>query len=369
METSHTLSQRWEMLATRWKVFAAVGGLGVLNVAIWLWARPRDEAVEAGADARTGQTALARLEGTGAGKNATGFFGVILNGESILLEPKAEGRILQVFVKSGETVKKGTVIAQLDKNVREQELKSAQSAMRDAARRYNRRAALSRGAEATVSAEELDAARVRLTEEKARLEIVKTALAETRIVAPFDGTVVETFLAAGALTGPGRPVARLAGQGDLRVRFAVPEDQGAEVTPGMKLDVEVPSLLFDIPGQIVGVNPEIDTASRMIYAVASLDVPAEERGRLTTGLVARVRPHEGPPGIEVLGETGRAPDVAAAVAPAARAAASESARTARTRRGSRSGTRLERRTGEARTGKGAEGGQETVKPKGPVPLW
>jgi RND family efflux transporter MFP subunit len=218
-----------------------------------------------------------------------GFLGVVLSGESVSVEPKADGRIVTLSVHAGDRVIRGAVIAELDRAVRDQDVRSARAAFADASSRFTRRAALAKGPDPAVTAEELDAARSQLAQERARLAAVSAALAETQVVAPFDGTVAEIYLAAGALAGPGRPVARVVSQGQLQVRFAMSEQGAGAIVAGTPIDIEIGSLGLRARGTVTGVNPEVDSSSRMIFAAARLDVPEDVARRLTTGLVARVR--------------------------------------------------------------------------------
>ena len=289
-----------------------------LNLGIWAFARARREDPPATPPPSDRVDLDAYLEAPS--RHATDFFGVVLTGDTILIEPKVEARVLKVRVRVGESVRQGALIAELDRNGRDQELLSARAAVRDAKRRYARRAALARGDEATVSVEELDAARTQLAQERGRLGVLEAALAETRLLAPADGTISEVYLAAGALTGPSKPLARLiARRDDVRVRFAIPEAQAGAVARGDQVEVRVPSLAVQARGNVVGVNPEVDVASRMIYAVANLELPATARG-LTTGVVARVRPQATGRTLVLSGETadGRpAPPAMGSPAPAA----------------------------------------------------
>jgi RND family efflux transporter MFP subunit len=220
---------------------------------------------------------------------APGFLGVIVAGESVAIEPKTEGRVEQLLVVAGEQVTRGRAIARLDRAVREEDLRSARAVADEAGRRFARRAALARGRDPAVTAEEVDAARSQLAQERARLAAVSAALAETEVVAPFDGTIVEVYLAPGALAGPGRPIVRLVGQSQPQVRFAIPDEAVAPVLPGAPVDVAIGALGLVAAGKVTGVNPEVDTSSRMIHASARLDVADDVVRRLTTGLIARVR--------------------------------------------------------------------------------
>jgi RND family efflux transporter MFP subunit len=279
-------------------IVVAAATIVLLGAAVWGWDHGDPPAVAPGpAVARQAQAAAAvpRVTTDGRRGGDPGFLGVVLSGESVAIEPKAEGRILAVLVHAGDHVAQGAIIAQLDRSVRDQDVRSARAAFADASSRFARRAALATGPDPAVTAEELDAARSQLAQERARLAAVTAALAETQIAAPFEGTVAEIYLAPGALAGPGRPVARVVSQGQLQVRFAMPEQGAAPVVAGAPIDVEITSLGLLARGIVTGVNPEVDSSSRMIFAAARLDVPEAVARRLTTGLVARVRSASGAP--------------------------------------------------------------------------
>lgn len=266
---------------------AALGFLAV-NLGLWQWSRAREQSFAAGTPIPAAAPPGAELRAARVPAADPGFLGVVLSGETVSLEPKAEGRVVQILVKCGAHVTRGTPIAQLERAGREQDLGSARAAFDDAARRFARRAAVAQGPDPAVTAEELDAARSQLAQERARLASATAALDETQVVAPFDATVVELYLAPGALAGPGRPVARLTSKGELRVRFAMPEAGARPLVPGTPVDVKIGSLALEVKGIVTGVNPEVDVASQMIYAVARLQAAPDVAPRLTTGLVARI---------------------------------------------------------------------------------
>jgi hypothetical protein len=82
----------------------------------------------------------------------------------------------------------------------------------------------------------------------------------------------------------GTPVVRLLESGDLRVRFAMPEDV-EEPAVGFPVRIEVAGQI--VHGTVDKVAPEIDAAARMIFAEASL-APPWPRNRLRSGQVAHV---------------------------------------------------------------------------------
>jgi RND family efflux transporter MFP subunit len=230
-----------------------------------------------------------------------GFVGVIVAGEWVEIEPKVEARIEEFFVKAGDQVRRGMPIARLDVQASEHELASARAALQDARKRLARRVRLNRSRPGVITAEEMDTARREVLQEQARVAKLSEARAEARVVAPFDGAIVERYLSPGALAGPNRPLVRLLGRGEVKVRFAVPEDRAREMTVGRPLQVRVDrGNVMGPAGNDVGVgpplrahlsaiNPEIDSSSRMVYAAAAFD-DAAAAAALSTGLIARVFP-------------------------------------------------------------------------------
>ena len=216
-----------------------------------------------------------------------GFVGVIVAGESVEIEAKVEGRLQELLVKPGDRVIKGAALARLDVNATVHELAIARAALVEAHRRYARRRRLARGPSGAISAEEVDTARRDLLQERARVQKLETARAEANVVAPVTGTVVERHLTAGALAGPGRPILRLLAEGEPHVRFAIPEEQAAAISAGAPVDIRVGPRRLPARGRVVGVAPEVDAASRMVFATAALE-PAATAQPLSTGLIARV---------------------------------------------------------------------------------
>jgi RND family efflux transporter MFP subunit len=229
-----------------------------------------------------------------------GFVGVIVAGEWVEIEPKVEARIEEIFVKTGDQVRRGTPIARLDVQASEHELAGARAALQDARKRLGRRVRLNRSRPGVITAEEMDTARREVLQEQARVAKLSEARAEARVVAPFDGAIVERYLSPGALAGPNRPLVRLLGHGEIKVRFAVPEDRAHELTVGQPLQVRVDGgkgslgsrAGTSMPAHVSALNPEIDSSSRMVYAAATFE-DAAAAAALSTGLIARVFPETG----------------------------------------------------------------------------
>jgi RND family efflux transporter MFP subunit len=213
------------------------------------------------------------------------FLGVVLSGETVDLAPKIDGRLQAVRVKPGDRVLRGAVVAELDTRAARQALALAEASLADAQERLKRRSGL---AEGVLSVEEISNARVLVLDKKARVDELRSLVTDARLRAPFDGVVAQRYVDAGAMAGPTRPVVRLLGARDARVRFAVTEESAARVTVGMRAWLTVKASDRPLPLRVESVAPEVDTAARVIFAVARVEAPAPILRKLSDGMVGRV---------------------------------------------------------------------------------
>ena len=104
--------------------------------------------------------------------------------ERVALAPRVEGRITQVAVQEGDSVKQGDLIVQLQLNREQGEVNAARSQVDVQRANVNNAEAELRGAEADVaSAEaEVEQSRADLREQQAELELAKTNLERTKFL-------------------------------------------------------------------------------------------------------------------------------------------------------------------------------------------
>jgi RND family efflux transporter MFP subunit len=218
------------------------------------------------------------------------FTGVILAGDSVQIEANTSGRIEQLFVKPGDEVARGASIAQLDVRGMKSELAVAQASAAEASARFSRRLGLSKGGVAAITPEELDNAKFDAVRAQAQVAGLARSVAEAKVVAPFPGTVTEQYIGKGALAGPGRFIVRLLGKGTPRVRFAVPELRAHTIAPNTLVSIEAPGNSTKATGTVVSITSEVDNASGMVYAVATVHPMQSDNAFARGGLVVRVRP-------------------------------------------------------------------------------
>ena len=246
-----------------------------------------------------------------------GFLGIVVAPETVDVTSVLEARLKQIELRPGDRVERGAVLATLDTRTARHELAiaAAELAAADTQReqaklelaqsteRVERRQAvveLPTQTVRTVSDEELSSSRYQkqiaavkvaaavanVSSKAAHLAVLRTLLEEGTVRAPFDGTIATRYADVGSLIHKGAPIVRIIEDGQLRVRFAIPEEDADAVASGDPVRINVGGVALD--GVVEKVNSEIESASRMVFAEASIDVPAASRHRIRSGGVARV---------------------------------------------------------------------------------
>lgn len=117
------------------------------------------------------------------------------------------GKIVQLKVNKGESVKQGQVIALIDKGDLESQLQRAEAMLKVKEKEYKAAQSLkSKGLQGEVA---FTTAQAGLVEAKAMVSNAQIALRNTSVKAPFTGVVDHLFIETGDFVGVGDPVATL----------------------------------------------------------------------------------------------------------------------------------------------------------------
>ncbi len=189
--------------------------------------------------------------------------------EAVTVMPQASGTIAEILVSSGQKVKKGDIIARLDREeqviLRDQAAVALRSA-KEKAESYRNLQSFSR----------LDVLDAQIAEEQAQLQLTTAELNLKRrdIVAPIDGTIGIVGVSIGDNVTTTTAIVSLDNRSQLLVDFWAPERFAAAVTPGMPVEassVSRPGQVFK--GSVEAVDNRVDEASRTIRIRAKIDNP------------------------------------------------------------------------------------------------
>jgi RND family efflux transporter MFP subunit len=123
-----------------------------------------------------------------------------------------------------------------------------------------------------------------LQQRRTDVEIARQQLADTRLIAPFDGIVQERKASPGEFLNIAAPVVTLVKVDPLRLRVEVPERNASGVRAAQKIRLTVEGDTNRYAGTIARLSPAITEVSRMLIVEADI---ANQDGKLRPGTFAR----------------------------------------------------------------------------------
>ncbi|NNA65234.1 efflux RND transporter periplasmic adaptor subunit [Pseudomonas gessardii] len=193
-----------------------------------------------------------------------------LQGVNLALE--IAGTVKDVQFESGQKVKVGQPLVQLDSAVEDALLHTAQADLGLAQLDYGRGSQLV-GSQA-ISRGEFDRLSAQLQKHKATVNQLKASLAKKHIVAPFSGTIGIRQIDVGDYLASGTVIATLQDLSSLYVDFYVPEQSVPKLAIGQEVQVHVsayPKQTF--PGTLSAINPKVESSTRNVLVRATLANP------------------------------------------------------------------------------------------------
>lgn len=179
--------------------------------------------------------------------------------ENVTVSPQMPGTVSSIYVKEGDNVKAGQILASLDDAVARQGLEELKSQLAFATDLFNKQKNLwdqKIGSEVQF----LSAKNNKDALEK-KLQTMNEQLDMYKIKSPINGTVDEMSLKLGQATAPGAPGIRVVNMNSLKIKADVAESYAAKIKSGNSVTVEFP----DMPGK--SMDTKISFVGRVINAM------------------------------------------------------------------------------------------------------
>ena len=196
--------------------------------------------------------------------------GTVRTRHSADIAAKVSGRIIELPVHLGQTVKEGDLLVAVDTQEIQARLEQAEVALRQAELDYRRLDKLRQSGAATPS--EHDLALSRFHSARAAVAEAKALLDHARITAPMSGVVAHKDADLGDLAMPGRRLLRLEDPLNLRLEADVPDSLFAKVKSGAMLPVRVDGVDEPLEGKVIEIAPVADPTTRTLRV--KLDLPS-----------------------------------------------------------------------------------------------
>jgi membrane fusion protein (multidrug efflux system) len=204
--------------------------------------------------------------------------------QGVTLAVELDGKIARIAFESGDRVQAGELLAQMDTEVEEAQLRSAEAAAE--LTRINLERSQDLLAKRTLSRAELDTAIAQHKQAVAQVDNMRALIAKKTLRAPFAGHLGLRQIDLGQIVKAGDPVASLQTLDPIYADFSVPEQQLALLAPGAQVRMRTDAAPGrDFEGRINAINPEVDTTNRAVRAQATI---ANLGGVLRPGMFAEV---------------------------------------------------------------------------------
>jgi len=166
--------------------------------------------------------------------------GKIITKENILLAAEMGGILQNISVVSGQAVKKGQIIATVDKELIEKTIEEVETQLRLAKDIFERQKNLW---DQKIGSElQYLQAKNNVETLQDRIASIKSQMDKTNIRATINGVVDEVFARRGEMVGPGTPILRLINLANVEVEAEVPEIYLGKFQRGQKVVVEFPNV-------------------------------------------------------------------------------------------------------------------------------
>jgi RND family efflux transporter MFP subunit len=238
------------------------------------------------------------------------WVGVVVAGSNAELAANAPGRVEEVFVRTGQTVKQGDRLVQFDRSesVNSVGMANAQLSQRasELARSQARAQAATnqlkrlRAGETWLSKQELDTAVAEVHMAEAELQAARAGVGVSRIqlsqqrlhatrqtlTAPFAGTVVSLGVDTGDSVSAGQIVMRMLSE-DRQVRFAFPPGELPSGS-GQQVSIRLAGTDSRVLSDVSAIRPEVDPSAQLVFASAPLPAALPDAARWIPGAAVQV---------------------------------------------------------------------------------
>ena len=204
--------------------------------------------------------------------------------QGVILTAELPGKVTRIAFEPGTKVKAGDLLLQQDISSEEAQLRAAEATVRLTKLELERSSKLL-GKKAVAQAK-YDSDDALYKQAVAQIDGIRATIRKKTIRAPFAGSLGIRLVNLGQVINEGEPIVSLQALDPIFVNFSLPQQQFAQVTPGLKVRVTTDALSGQvIEGDITAISPDVDAATRNIRVQATV---ANSRERLRPGMFVNV---------------------------------------------------------------------------------
>ncbi len=210
--------------------------------------------------------------------------GTVEASEGITITAEVAGKVKSIAFKSGDLVKKGTVLVEQESTNEQAQLNAAEARLRLAKANLERLTQLRQ--KNTVSQSDLDASTQQMQSAQGDVDDLKATLEKKIVRAPFDGRLGIRLANLGEDLRVGGEIVSLQATNTVRVNFPVPQFWLVQMTRGLPVAVSAGNGSdLVLKGEVTAIGAEVNSATRNAIVQTYLN---NDRGLLLPGMAVEV---------------------------------------------------------------------------------
>lgn len=210
--------------------------------------------------------------------------GVIRAAGEAMLSSRLAARIVKMSLKEGESFKKGDVLVEFDCERQAAEARAAKAQMQIQAKTVDTNEELDRFS--SIGKNDLAISKSQYDKAKAELDALNAQLKDCKIIAPFQGRVVERVARSHEAVSVSQPLLRVADTTQLELDMIVPSAWLQWLDEGTHFEFKVDETGQTVKGQVDRVNAAVDPVSKTIKIVGRFK---PSKGQLLPGMSGSAR--------------------------------------------------------------------------------
>ena len=204
--------------------------------------------------------------------------------QGVTVTAELSGKIEQIAFAPGAHVEAGDLLVQQDISSEEAQRRSEEATL--ALKKANHDRAKELLADKVVTQAAYDQALAEYKQALAAIDNIRSVIAKKTIRAPFAGRLGIRLVNLGQILEGGEPVVSLQAMDPIFVNFLLPQNQIAQIQPGLTVRIRTDALPGqEIQGRVTAINPQVEEATRNIRIQATVENRQE---RLRPGMFVDV---------------------------------------------------------------------------------
>lgn len=200
--------------------------------------------------------------------------GSLMAMDEVELKNEVAGRVVKLNLPEGKFVKKGTLLVKLFDDDLQANLKKLQAQLAVQEQIQKRQSELLKVN--GISHNDYDQTTLQVNSIKAEIEVQKTYIRKTEVLAPFDGVIGLRNISVGAVVTPSTLLAIIRTNNKLKLDFYIPEKYSSEIRAGLKVKFTISNnnKLFD--AMVIATEEGISADNRNLKVRAIVNNASKE---------------------------------------------------------------------------------------------